>query len=174
MDVRFVDADDLHPRENIDKMARGESLEDEDRWGWLETVRRTAVELAMDEGGTGGVVVACSALKKAYRDVLRGVGDGDGDGDCDGDTPQTPQTRFVFLTGTRDVLAERMERRRGHFMLPGMLDGQLATLESPVDEPGVVVVVVVPVEWTTEKQVDWVVDALAVHQRVTTTRSPCP
>lgn len=107
---RFIDGDDLHPRANVEKMARGEPLDDADRWPWLDRVGRA---LALEEGPT---VVACSALKRSYRDRIRTVA-----GDA----------IFVHLTGPRDIIATRMGERTGHFMPVSLLDSQLATLEPP-------------------------------------------
>lgn len=113
----FLDADPFHPAANVDKMRRGIPLTDEDRAGWLASL---ADELqARDRGGTL-VVLACSALKQAYRERLRVV----------------PDLRVVYLHGSRAVLQARLEGRSGHFMGPALLDTQLATLEPPVDAPG--------------------------------------
>ncbi|KAF7321917.1 hypothetical protein MKEN_00713900 [Mycena kentingensis (nom. inval.)] len=157
----FVDGDDLHPRSNVEKMARGEPLNDGDRLPWLRRVRATAegmvglgvgggegsekAEAATNAGGTDtdralvvdrrGVVIACSALKRVYRDVLRGA-----DADADTDAPNKLKTYFVFIEGERDFLLERMTQRKGHFMKANMLDSQLATLEHPGAEEGVLVV----------------------------------
>lgn len=112
----YIEGDDLHPAANIEKMSAGIPLEDDDRWPWLEEVGRI---LGACEG-RHGAVATCSALKRSYRDVLRyTVG---------------PGLRFVHLTGDRDLLAERMGGRRGHFMPLSMLDDQLRTLEPPVRE----------------------------------------
>lgn len=109
----FVDADPLHPQVNRDKMARGEPLDDADRQPWLE-----AIVAEMDRHRTRGesMVLACSSLKKRYRDFLRGAND---------------DVRFVYLHGSRELLAERLGHRRGHFFDPALLDSQLATLEEP-------------------------------------------
>jgi gluconokinase len=113
---RFVDADDHHAPESVAKMARGEPLTDADRWPWLDRLRAMIVAaLAADES----LVVACSALKAAYRARLVG-------GDAQ-------RVRFVHLTGTPEVLRARLEGRAGHFMKPGMLASQLAALEPPDD-----------------------------------------
>ena len=109
LEGRFVDADDLHPEANRLKMASGTPLTDADRWPWLDAV---AAEMGR---GAGPVVVACSALKRAYRDRLRAAGD----------------VRFVHLDGPRDVIAGRMAAREGHFMPVTLLDSQIATLEPP-------------------------------------------
>jgi len=118
--IPFLDADDLHPAANVAKMAAGHPLDDDDRWPWLARVAD-----ALAQASTTGLVVACSALKRAYRKaILAGA----------------PGTRFVQLDGTRDLLAQRMGARTGHFMPTALLDSQLATLEPlAVDEPGVIV-----------------------------------
>ncbi|GAA3751364.1 gluconokinase [Microbacterium kribbense] len=112
--IRFVDADDLHPQANVVKMAAGMPLDDADRAPWLDAV---ATRLA-----AGGIVVACSALKRAYRDGLRS---------------SAPDTVFVHLTGSGELLAQRAAARHGHFMPASLLASQLATLETlGVDERG--------------------------------------
>lgn len=112
----FVDADSLHPQANRDKMARGTPLDDADRQPWLEAIVAT-----MDRHRASGesMVLACSALKHRYRDVLRGT---------HGDV------RFVYLHAPRALLAERLGHRSGHFFDPTLLDSQLATLEEPSRE----------------------------------------
>ncbi|WP_041652529.1 gluconokinase, GntK/IdnK-type [Pseudarthrobacter phenanthrenivorans] len=125
--VPFLDGDSLHPVENVAKMAAGTPLTDEDRWPWLATV---GGELA--NAGDGGMVLACSALRRSYRDAIR---------------KQAPDTIFLHLHGSREVLTARTEGRTGHFMPPALLDSQLATLE-PLegDEAGVVVDIAAPVQ----------------------------
>lgn len=117
LDARYVEADDEHPPHNVRKMAEGRPLTDEDRWAWLATMR---AELA----GEPPVVVSCSALKRAYRDVLRGAGD----------------VTFVLLDIDRDTALERVGGRSGHFMPDTLVDSQFADLERPVDEADVHVV----------------------------------
>jgi carbohydrate kinase (thermoresistant glucokinase family) len=120
--VPFTDADDLHPIANVEKMAAGMPLDDDDRGPWLEAVGSTLAEAG--RAGTG-LVVACSALRRAYRDLIR---------------TKAPETRFVHLHGSRAVLAARTEGRTGHFMPTSLLDSQLDTLEALApDEPGIVV-----------------------------------
>lgn len=107
---RFVDGDDLHPQSNRAKMARGEPLDDRDRAPWLDRVGQSLAQ------GEGPVVIACSALKRAYRDRIRRA---------------APGAVMVHLTGTRALIAERMKSRKGHFMPVSLLDSQLETLEPP-------------------------------------------
>ncbi|HSU48008.1 MAG TPA: gluconokinase, GntK/IdnK-type [Arthrobacter sp.] len=124
--VAFLDGDSLHPVENVAKMAAGTPLTDEDRWPWLATVGR---ELA--GAGDGGMVLACSALRRSYRDAIR---------------EQAPDTIFLHLNGSKEVLKARTEGRTGHFMPPALLESQLATLEPlQEDERGVVVDIAAPV-----------------------------
>ncbi|KAG0012518.1 hypothetical protein BGZ80_011688 [Entomortierella chlamydospora] len=151
--IQFLDGDDLHPKANIEKMALGHPLTDEDRYPWLELIRAKAEQVCADKDSSKsagcGVVIACSALKKAYRDILRGKTT----------TCHVPQqiapldtlpTYFVYLKGSRDTLLRRMEDRKGHFMKSNMLDSQLQTLESPEGEEGVVVI---NIEGSTTEQV---------------------
>lgn len=114
LDVEFVEGDILHPPENVRRMAAGIPLTDDDRHGWLLAI---AARLRDAKRSGVGLVVSCSALKRRYRDFLRSVGAAD--------------LRFVYLAGSRALLAERMASRRGHFMPPSLLDSQLATLEEP-------------------------------------------
>jgi gluconokinase len=115
--VPFVEGDSLHPAANVKKMAGGIPLTDEDRWPWLEAIgERMEVERATGHG----VVVACSALKRAYRDCLRAEVHGN--------------VHFVLLDGSRALISERMRRRKGHFMPPALLESQFATLEKPTPD----------------------------------------
>ncbi|PWC52471.1 gluconokinase [Azospirillum sp. TSO22-1] len=109
----FLEGDAFHPPENVAKMAAGTPLQDEDRWGWLDTIGNR-LALARTEGQP--VVVSCSALKRRYRDRLRA---------------QAPNILFVHLTGDRATILERMARRTGHYMPASLLDSQLADLEPP-------------------------------------------
>lgn len=112
----FVDGDHLHPPGNRFKMAHGVPLNDADRQPWLE-----AIVAEMDRHRVRGeaLVVACSALKRSYRDFLRG-----NHGDV----------KFIFLHGPRELLTQRLGLRAGHFFDPKLLDSQLATLEEPSDD----------------------------------------
>ncbi|HUG87084.1 MAG TPA: gluconokinase, GntK/IdnK-type, partial [Euzebya sp.] len=111
LDFAVLDADDLHPPANIAKMAAGQPLTDDDRQPWLEEVGTRAAALA---AAAGGVVVACSALRRAHRDVLRRHG----------------ATRFVHLCGDRATIQGRVMTRKGHYMDASMHASQVATLES--------------------------------------------
>ena len=111
--VDFVEGDEYHPAENVERMARGVPLTDDDRAAWL---RSLAVRIREAKDAGTGLVMSCSALKRSYRDVLRA---------------EAGELRFVFLRGSRALLAERLASRRGHFMPPSLLDSQLATLEEP-------------------------------------------
>lgn len=118
--VRFVDGDDLHPPSNVAKMAAGHPLTDADRAPWL-----VRVAAALTAAAPTGLVVACSALKRSYRDVI---------------VRAEPRTIFLHLTADRAVLAERLADRHGHFMPAALLDSQLATLEPlAADERGAVI-----------------------------------
>lgn len=113
LDWPFYDADDFHPAENVAKMSKGIALTDVDRGPWLRAIR-ARIDETLAAGGHA--VFGCSALKEAYRHILR-----------DG----APAVHFVWLTGPRALLAERLRHRVGHFMNPALLDSQLATLEEP-------------------------------------------
>ncbi len=133
-----ADADEFHPPANIAKMASGTPLQDEDRWPWLRAI--AAWMRARAEAGRTAVVT-CSALKRAYRDILCAA---------------SPGTVFVHLTGAPEVIAARLEVRRGHFMPAALLASQLATLE-PLgpDEPGVVLDVARSPDELVEQIVGW-------------------
>jgi gluconokinase len=110
----FVEGDTFHPEANVQKMRRGEPLTDADRAPWLRALRARIDELA---AAGHSAVVACSALKQAYRDEL-----------ADG----RPEVVFVHLTAPAAVIRDRLDHRRGHYMPPALLASQLATLEEPV------------------------------------------
>ncbi len=109
----FIEGDTFHPPANVARMAAGIALTDADRQGWLQTL---ATQLASAGAAGRSVVLGCSALKRRYRDTLRGG---------------APALRLVHLHGSRELLAARMTARRGHYMPASLLDSQLATLESP-------------------------------------------
>lgn len=113
----YLEGDALHPQENVEKMSAGIPLTDEDRWPWLDKIA-----LMMKQSG-GITLVGCSALKRTYRDRLRGG--------CD------EPVMFLHLSGSRELIADRMKRREGHFMPLSLLDSQFAALEPlQIDETG--------------------------------------
>ncbi|MEO8262384.1 MAG: gluconokinase [Pseudolysinimonas sp.] len=123
--LRFVDADDLHPAANVAKMTAGTPLTDDDRWPWLALVGN-----ALAAAPEPGVVVACSALTRSYRDAIRAV---------------AADTFFVHLDAIEEVLREHLAHREGHFMPPALLDSQLAILEPlGIDELGATIDVAPP------------------------------
>ncbi len=122
--ARFIDGDDLHPEANKAKMAAGIPLNDDDRWPWLDLVGEALAE--------SNTVVACSALKRVYRERILAA---------------APGTFFVHLHGTRELLAQRMNARPNHFMPVSLLDSQLNTLELlGADEPGVILDIALPID----------------------------
>lgn len=121
----FRDADEFHPPSNVAKMSSGIPLVDEDRWPWLD-----AIGAALRASTGKGIVVTCSALKRIYRDRIRAAAG--------------HPVRFVLLDGPRHLLADRIGRRKGHFMPPSLLDSQLATLERPAPDEGAITVSIEP------------------------------
>lgn len=113
----FADGDDFHPPANVAKMSRGIPLTDEDRLPWLQSIR-DAMQQWLAQGRN--VVLACSALKRSYRDLL-GIGS------------NTKNIKLVYLKGSFDLLLERLHSRKGHYMKEQMLASQLADLEEPAD-----------------------------------------
>ena len=109
----YEDGDKFHPASNVAKMSAGHPLTDEDRWPWLQAI---ADDIDRVCGAGQHAVIACSALKRAYRDVLvHGRSD----------------VRIVYLKGTQELIARRLAARKNHFMPPGLLDSQFKTLEPP-------------------------------------------
>ena len=138
LDLAVVDGDDLHLPESIRKMSAGIALQDADRWPWLERIGHYL------EGASGpGRVVACSALKRAYRDHIRQCAD---------------RVRFIFLEGDFDLIEQRMQQRVDHYMRPGLLRSQFDTLEPPqADEHDVITL---PITQPIESLVQQVLAAL--------------
>jgi gluconokinase len=137
----FAEGDKFHPPANVQKMSEGIPLTDEDRWPWLQAIADWIHE---QETAGRNAVVACSALRRAYRDLLR---------------EGNPSVWFAHLTATEKVLTDRMQRRAGHYMPPSLLPSQLATLEElEHDEPGIVI--------TDEGPPGAVVDAIDAHVRL--------
>lgn len=131
----LVDADDLHPAANVEKMRRGIPLTDDDRWPWLDRI----VEVLRDvTARAGNAILACSALRQRYRDRIAQAGD----------------VRFVHLTGSPDVIAARLAARRHRYMPASLLASQIATLEAPGDA------IDIDVDATVDEQVRSIVEAL--------------
>lgn len=134
------EGDDLHPEANVAKMAAGHPLTDEDRWPWLDRVRAW-IDARIEAGEPG--VITCSALRRVYRDRLR-----------------APEVVFVHLTGSAATIADRMRRRKGHYMPASLLQSQFDTLEPlEPDERGILV----DVAETPTKESDEVISRLGLH-----------
>jgi gluconokinase len=135
----FLDADDLHPETNVAKMANGVALTDDDRWPWLD-----AIVAAMHECAARGrgAVIACSALKEAYRDRL-----------CHGGSA-VDEVRIVYLKGDAATIAPRLASRRDHYMPASLLESQFAALEEPRNA------IVVDIRQTMEEQARQIAAAL--------------
>lgn len=111
--IPFLDGDDFHPKANIEKMEAGIPLTDSDRFGWLQILHDQAIK-HLDTGA----VIACSALKKSYRDILKaGIGQ---------------KTTVIYLKGSYAEIADRMRHRHGHFMPTALLQSQFDDLEEPI------------------------------------------
>ena len=124
--LRMMDGDDLHSEQSVRKMKAGIALDDEDRWPWLDRIAQYLTTSTEPSSLDAGKVVACSALKRAYRDRIR----------------QSLRTvHFIFLDGDSELIRSRMASRQGHFMQLELLDSQLRTLERPgLDEKDVICV----------------------------------
>ncbi|MBU3731576.1 MAG: gluconokinase [Beijerinckiaceae bacterium] len=118
----FRDGDAFHPPANVAKMKSGAPLTDEDRWPWLDAIARY-IDETRAQGGHA--IIACSALKRVYRDRLKGA---------------RPDVTFVHLAGSKELIEARMAARQNHFMPLGLLDSQFATLEAPSDDEGAMIV----------------------------------
>ena len=118
---RFIEADDFHPAANIEKMRSGHPLTDEDRWPWLDCLRK---QIERSLSGRENAVLACSALKRAYRDRLR-VSDA---------------VRFVFLRGDYALVEKQLRSRRGHFMNAALLRSQFDDLEEPQPDENILTI----------------------------------
>jgi gluconokinase len=130
---KYEDGDKFHPLSNVAKMSAGQPLTDEDRWPWLQAI---ADEIDRVCKARERAVIACSALKRVYRDILvHGRND----------------VRIIFLEGTQELIAARLNLRKGHFMPPGLLASQFKTLEPPGTDEN-------PVTISIDASVDAIVD----------------
>jgi carbohydrate kinase (thermoresistant glucokinase family) len=118
------DGDELHLPESVAKMSAGIALEDADRWPWLDRIANYLATSEQNSQGNAGAIVACSALKRIYRDRIR---------------QQAGPVVFLFLDGQPELIKQRMQDRKGHYMQAGLLESQLQTLEKPgADESDVI------------------------------------
>jgi gluconokinase len=142
----FEDGDRFHPASNVAKMSAGHPLTDEDRWPWLQAI---ADEIDRVCKAREQVVIACSALKRAYRDILvHGRSD----------------VRIIYLGGTQELIASRLAARKGHFMPPGLLTSQFKTLEPPGADEN-------PVTVSIDASVEAIVDDIVAQLKLTPTDS---
>lgn len=138
LDALFIDADDLHSAENVAHMRAGHPLTDEMRWPWLTTCAETVVT----ERTKHPVILACSALRRIYRDKLRAT---------------HPDLRLIYPVANRDLIADRMSKRQGHYMPVSLLDSQFATLEEPTSDERAICV---PITGSVEDIVNDILDRI--------------
>jgi gluconokinase len=141
---RFADGDQFHPPANVAKMSAGQPLDDADRWPWLQAIA-DEIDRVADSGGQ--IVIACSALKRAYRELLVHGRD---------------DVILVHLDGSDALIAARMKQRRDHFMPPGLLKSQFATLQPPAPDEHVLVA---PIDRSVASIVAAIVERLPAAQR---------
>ena len=144
---RYEDGDKFHPASNVAKMSAGHPLTDEDRWPWLQAI---ADEIARACKAGEHVVIACSALKRSYRDVLVHGRD---------------DVRIIYLRGTQELIAGRLTGRKGHFMPPGLLASQFKTLEPPDPDEH-------PLTVSIDASVEEIIDDIAGRLRLSPNSTP--
>ena len=138
------DADQFHPESNVTKMSAGIALTDDDRWPWLSAI---AAEIGSKRAADMSIIIACSALKRAYRDILvQGHRD----------------TRIVYLRGAKKLIADRIRARKDHFMPRGLLESQFKTLEEPTADEHPLVV---DIDATVDQIVDRIVARLDQNRK---------
>jgi gluconokinase len=145
----FEDGDKFHPASNVAKMSAGQPLTDEDRWPWLRAI---ADEIDRVCKAGEHAVIACSALKRAYRDIL-----------VHGRT----DVRIIYLSGTQPLIASRLALRKGHFMAPGLLESQFKTLEPPGADEN-------PAAVSIDASVETIVDDIISQLRLSPAHSGAP
>jgi gluconokinase len=143
---RYADGDRFHPASNVAKMSAGQPLTDEDRWPWLKAI---ADEIDRLSAAGECVVVACSALRRVYRDIL---------------VHGRRDIRLVHLDGTQALIAERLSLRKGHFMPPGLLASQFKTLEPPTGDER-------PITVSIDASVEAIVDDIVTQLKLSPSRS---
>jgi gluconokinase len=149
----YEDADWFHPKSNVDKMQAGQPLTDEDRKPWLEAIAGHID--ALRKGGEHAVI-ACSALKRAHRDILIGA---------------RPDVRLVYLKGAHDLIARRIAIRHGHFMPPELLDSQFAALEEPRADERPIVTSIAPHPREIVKDIVSTLEQSVAHRRAAAGRA---
>lgn len=127
LNLPFFDADDFHPKRNVEKMKRGESLNDDDRAPWLHLLSGKIVEWNRADGA----ILACSALKQKYRDQLSQKPKNGSQALLNDE--DINRVRFIYLKGTKELIKNRLEKRKSHYMPPDLLDSQFNDLEEPDD-----------------------------------------
>ncbi|MEQ4304070.1 gluconokinase [Plantactinospora sp. B6F1] len=142
--LTFAEADEFHPESNVELMRAGVPLDDTHRWPWLRELAGWMAERAAEGVST---VLACSALRRSYRDVLR---------------QGPPSVDFVFLDGAAEVIRERLSQRAGHYMPASLLDSQIATLERPAPDERVLTL---DVAATPEELVEAAVEGLDLDRQ---------
>jgi gluconokinase len=142
LDWTYEDGDRFHPASNVAKMSAGQPLTDEDRWPWLRAI---ADEIDRVCGAGEQAVIACSALKRVYRDIL---------------VHERNDVRIVYLNGTQQLIADRLSQRKGHFMPPGLLASQFKTLEPPERNENPVIV---SIDASVDTIVDDIIRQLGLH-----------
>jgi gluconokinase len=147
MGWRYEDGDKFHPASNVAKMSAGHPLTDEDRWPWLKAIA-DEIDRACKAGED--VVIACSALKHSYRDILVHGRD---------------DVRIVYLRGTQELIADRLAQRKGHFMPPELLASQFKTLEPPDPDEN-------PLTVSIDASVEEIVDDIASQLGLSASRTP--
>ncbi|WP_430649343.1 gluconokinase [Bradyrhizobium uaiense] len=138
---RFEDGDSFHPPSNVAKMHSGQPLTDEDRWPWLRAI---AHEIDRTCGVRERAVIACSALKRSYRDIL---------------VHGREDIRIVFLDGTQELIAGRLAARKDHFMPPGLLASQFRTLEPPTPDER-------PITVAIDRSVDTIIEDIVTQLKL--------
>ena len=139
LDCPFLEGDSFHSPDAVEKMRGGRALTDEDRWPWLDRLGEAATAAV---AANGAAVLACSALRRSYRDRLRiGI---------------SAPVRFILLENSRDLLLARLGNRPGHYMPASLLDSQLATLERPLPDEGAMILTTdTPAEALRDRTLDW-------------------
>nr|XP_027198483.1 probable gluconokinase isoform X1 [Dermatophagoides pteronyssinus] len=139
-DGHYVEGDQLHPQSNIDKMSNAIPLDDDDRWPWLQSIRQHCENNAIQQHDNQYLIVTCSALKKIYRNQLRQI-------------QHFQWIKFIFPQGSQQLIGQRIEQRKDHYMKANMLQSQFECFQPPIDENDVIVVDI-------EQSIDIIIDEI--------------